>query len=64
MKEFGSSIDAEALRAMPHADATVKEGLRIVPIVSIVSRVALKTFEVGGYNIPKVCTTLMPCQHS
>ena len=54
MKDFGSSIDAESLRAMLYADATLKEALRILPIIPLVPRVALKTFEVGGYTVPKV----------
>lgn len=53
MDEHGEEIDATALAAMPYADATVKEGLRKSIIVPSVNRVALKTFEMGQYTIPK-----------
>lgn len=54
MAEHGKEIDNDAVASMPYAEATVKEAMRIEPIVSVLSRVALKTFEVGGYTIPKV----------
>ena len=52
--EHGEEIDATALAAMPYADATVKEGLRKSIIVPAVNRVALKTFQLGQYTVPKV----------
>ena len=40
---------------MPYADAATKEALRMRVIIGTVPRIALKTFEAGGYTIPKVC---------
>lgn len=54
MAEHGKELDNNAVASMPYAEATVKEAMRIEPIVTVLSRVALKTFEVGGYTIPKV----------
>ncbi|KAL0053981.1 hypothetical protein WJX82_001945 [Trebouxia sp. C0006] len=51
--EHGSPMSAASLAVMPYADATVKETLRILPVVSVVGRTALKTFDIGGYTIPK-----------
>ena len=51
--EHGEEISADAAAAMPYADATVKEALRLQPIVPVLFRVALKSFELGGYSIPK-----------
>lgn len=52
--ECGPALDADALSKMPYADATVKEVLRCANIIAALNRRALKTFEVGGYTIPKV----------
>ncbi|DBA99082.1 hypothetical protein WJX77_010814 [Trebouxia sp. C0004] len=51
--EHGKEINSTACGRMPYADATVKEILRIQIIVVEVYRRALKTFECGGYTIPK-----------
>jgi hypothetical protein len=42
---------------MPYADATIKEALRLGAVINIVPKRALKTFEIGGYTIPKVSPT-------
>ncbi len=44
----------DTLAIMPYADATIKEALRLGAIINIVPKRALKTFEIGGYTIPKV----------
>ncbi len=54
MAKHGKEINSTACGSMPYADATVKEVLRIETIVGEVYRRALKTFECGGYTIPKV----------
>ena len=41
---------------MPYTDAAIKEALRLGAIINIVPKRALKTFEIGGYTIPKVTT--------
>ncbi len=51
--QHGDNIDATLLGSMPYADAIIREALRFISIVPAVGRVALKTFEVGGYTIPK-----------
>ena len=54
MRDYGSSIDADAVKMMPYADAAIKEMLRLCGIAAYSPRIALKTFEIGGYTIPKV----------
>ena len=54
IQSYGGSIDAESLKMMPYADASIKEALRLSAVVGIAPRVALKSFEIGGYTIPKV----------
>ena len=60
MVEHGEKVTPDAAAAMPYADAAVKEALRLSPIVAVVTRVALKTFELGGFTIPKVTTPPPP----
>ena len=55
VKDYGSSIDSESLRMMPYTDAAMKEILRLCTIIATTPRIALKTFEIDGYTIPKVC---------
>jgi len=52
-QQHGKELNAASLGAMPYADATIKETLRYIAIVTASGRKALKTFEVGGYTIPK-----------
>ena len=47
---------------MPYADAATQEALRIAAIVPISPRIALKTFELAGYTIPKVCSAGPACR--
>ena len=62
--EHGSRLDRDTLAAMPYADATIKEALRLGAVINIVPKRALKTFEIGGYTIPKaklafLCGTIL-----
>ena len=59
MRDYGSSIDAESVKMMPYADAATKEMLRLSGIAAFSPRIALKTFELDGYIIPKVAHS--PC---
>lgn len=52
-QQHGKEFNAASLGAMPYADATIKEALRFIAIVTASGRKAIKTFEVGGYTIPK-----------
>ena len=52
--DHGEELDSKAVAAMPYAEAAAKEALRLLPIVSVIFRVALKTFQLGDYTIPKV----------
>ena len=62
MAKHGEELSSSAVASMPYAEATVKEVLRIEPIVGVVVRVALKSFEIGGYAIPKAkLAPLLPC---
>lgn len=51
--ERGTKMSRDTLAIMPYADATIKEALRLGAIINIVPKRALKTFEIGGYTIPK-----------
>ena len=57
-KQHSKEFNATSLGAMPYADATIKEALRFIAIVTAVGRKALKTFKVGGYTIPKASLKL------
>lgn len=54
IRERGAKLNADALKIMPYTDAVIKEAMRLGAIVNIVPKRALKTFEIGGYTIPKV----------
>lgn len=54
MRERGAKLNQDALKIMPYTDAVIKEALRLGAIINIVPKRALKTFEIGGYTIPKV----------
>lgn len=61
--ERGSKLCGDTLAIMPYADATIKEALRLGAIINIVPKRALKTFEIGGYTIPKASFALrLPLQ--
>ena len=57
--ERGTKLSRDTLAIMPYADATIKEALRLGAIINIVPKRALKTFEIGGYTIPKAIFTPM-----
>lgn len=63
--ERGSKLNMDTLAIMPYADAT-KEALRLGAVINIVPKRALKTFEIGGYTIPKVLLAgaMMPTPHT
>ncbi len=56
----GNKLNKDTLAIMPYADATIKEGLRLGAIINIVPKRALKTFEIGGYTIPKASVLFEP----
>jgi cytochrome P450 len=56
----GTEADPERLAALPYLDATVKEVLRLRPVVPVVGRVLKKAFTIGGYDLP-AGTTVAPC---
>ena len=58
--ERGSKLNKDTLAIMPYADATIKEALRLGAIINIVPKRALKTFEIGGYTIPKASPVPVP----
>ena len=58
IREHGSKLNRDILAIMPYADATVKEALRLGAIINLVPKRALKTFEIGGYTIPKASQKL------
>jgi cytochrome P450 len=56
----GSGANSEALAALPYLDATIKEVLRLRPVLPLVGRVLKKPFRIGGYDLPEG-TTVAPC---
>lgn len=46
----------EKLAALPYLDATIKETLRLRPVVPIVGRVLKKPHRIGGYDLPEGAT--------
>jgi cytochrome P450 len=52
--------DPEKLAALPYLDATVKEVLRLRPVLPVVGRILKEPFTIGGYDLP-VGTTVAPC---
>jgi len=51
--QHGPRLTAAALSSMPLAEATVREVLRITPVVPAMFRVATSEFELGGRRVPK-----------
>lgn len=48
----GAEASPEALAALPYLDATVKEVMRLRPVIPLVGRVLQKPFRLGGYDLP------------
>jgi cytochrome P450 family 110 len=46
-------LSAAAIAALPYLDATVREALRLNPVIPIVGRILDKPMNVGGYDLPK-----------
>lgn len=49
----GAPPTVEQFRDMPLLDAVVKEGLRLFPPASLMNRVAIEGFSLGGYDFPQ-----------
>jgi cytochrome P450 len=52
----GIAAEPEQIAALPYLDATVKEVLRMRPVVPVVGRVLQKPFALGGYDLPAGAT--------
>ena len=52
VRALGSHPDPEQLAALPYLDATIKEVLRLRPVVPLVGRVLQKPYRLGGYDLP------------
>jgi cytochrome P450 len=56
----GADPDPEKLAALPFLDATVKEVLRLRPVIPVVGRVLQRPFSFGAFDLP-AGTTVAPC---
>jgi cytochrome P450 len=56
VRTLGATPDPEKLAALPYLDATVKEVLRLRPVIPIVGRVLKKPMRIGGYDLPAGAT--------
>jgi cytochrome P450 len=52
--------DPEKLASLPYLDATVKEVLRLRPVLPVVGRILKEPFTIGGYDLP-TGTAVAPC---
>lgn len=52
VRALGPRPDPERLAALPYLDATVKEVLRLRPVIPVVGRVLQKEVTLGGYALP------------
>jgi cytochrome P450 len=48
----GTEPDPEQLAALPYLDATIKETLRLRPVIPLVGRVLQKPTRIAGYDLP------------
>jgi cytochrome P450 len=52
VRALGKQPAADKLAALPYLDATVKEVLRLRPVVPVVGRLLQRPYEIGGYELP------------
>jgi cytochrome P450 len=52
VRALGKQPAAEKLAALPYLDATVKEALRLRPVVPVVGRILQRPYQIGGYDLP------------
>jgi cytochrome P450 len=52
VRACGDAPEPEQLATLPYLDATVKEVLRLRPVVPVVGRVLKKDTRLGGYDVP------------
>lgn len=48
----GKDASPDKLAALPYLDATIKEVLRLRPVIPMVGRVLKKDYTIGGYDLP------------
>jgi cytochrome P450 len=51
IRGLGTRPDPERLAALPYLDATIKEVLRLRPVIPIVGRVLKRPFRLGGHDL-------------
>jgi len=51
--ESVGDLTPQRVQALPYLDATVREALRLCPIIPIVGRIAQSDVSVGGFDLPK-----------
>lgn len=53
VRGLGAEPDPEQLAALPYLDATIKEVLRLRPVVPIVGRVLARAQRIAGFDLPE-----------
>jgi cytochrome P450 len=60
VRALGKRPGADKLAALPYLDATVKEALRLRPVVPLIGRILRRPYQLGGYDLP-AGTTVGAC---
>lgn len=55
--KYGKELTMESLASMEYLNAVVQETMRVNPVIKLVVRKCVQTFEIGGYRYFPTSTT-------